>query len=112
MQQIKIMRDVNGSEIPAVYQAAHVDAAVLATSVASSHTVPAGAETLLITATADVWIAFDATAAAPVGAITSGLGPILIPSGVSRLFPIPRVTAISLVTDAAAGGVACLEFFA
>ncbi len=83
----------NGFALPAPD---YVDARVLAAGTEEIHSVPAGADIVVFSATDDFYVNYDATAVAPSGDITDG--------SASELNPVVRdvrgVTSIHLVAPA------------
>jgi hypothetical protein len=76
----------------------YIDARVLASNIAESHSLPAGAKFVVFSATDDFWANYAATAAIPAADITDGTA--------SEFNPITRyvgsgVSAISLIAPRA-----------
>lgn len=89
----------------------HIDARVLAASTAERHTIPTGARYVVFAATVDFYANFgDNTvdAAIPSADVTDGSGSLFNPT--QRRIP-RTATHVSLITDAAGGGVVNMEFY-
>ncbi len=77
----KLFDDADLNKNPAIFipYATYVDARVLAAGVAETHTVPAGANKVIFSATADFYVKVGGTAAVPSADVTDGSGSMLNP---------------------------------
>ena len=93
---------------------ASVNGRAIAANVAESIDIPDLAKLVILTGTVDIFFSMSGTAAVPTDSDAEGQSPC-IPAGVpidSRSFIIPDgSTAISVITNVAAGGVVSAEFF-
>ena len=89
----------------------YIDARVLAQNVAEGHTIPSGATTVFITATAALWINLAGTAAVPSADVTDGSSATLIPAGVVKKLLTAGATTLSMITDDSSGAKVSLEFY-
>lgn len=88
----------------------YIDYRVLAADTHESHTAPTGAEFVRITPVdADLYILIGDTAAVPSADVTDGSGSILVPDGVSRIFPMGAQTTVGL--KSAGTPTVMLEFY-
>lgn len=93
---------VNGPNLFALPAPDYVDVRVLAAGIEETHSVPAGANIVIFSATDDFWVNYDATAVDPSGDVTDGTGSELNPvvreiTGVSTIHVVaPRTTKLSM----------------
>ncbi|MCI0469254.1 MAG: hypothetical protein L0Y62_04225 [Nitrospirae bacterium] len=86
----------------------YVDARILVANVHESHTVPAGAQFVVLIVEANIWIKFGGSAAIPPWDITDGSASILVPAGASG-YALEGATTIGLIADS--NTKVCLQFF-
>lgn len=87
----------------------YVDARVLAANTAESHTVPTGANYVLVTVTGNTWVNVGGTAAVASADVTNGTGSVLVVNTLPRMFALNGATAVGVIAPAIQ--TVCLEFF-
>ena len=95
MKALVLQGDANSANVFGLPFPNHVDARVLAPSVAESHTIPAGARFVLFSADDDFYARFDGTATIPAGDITDGSASEINPT----VRAIDGATTIGLIAE-------------
>ena len=87
----------------------YVDARVLAANTAEVHTVPTGANYVLVTVTGNTWVNVGAAAAVASADVTNGAGSVLVVNTLPRMFALNGAATVGIIAPAIQ--TACLEFY-
>ena len=112
VNDLKQFTDRNGFKYPMPVAPTYVDYRVFGAATAETHTVPAGAKTMIVTALGTITAYVNntgGTAAVPAADVTDGSGSIPCPAGYQRPFNVTAAGTVSIIADAA--GIVALEFY-
>ncbi|MDP2218533.1 MAG: hypothetical protein Q8J68_14745 [Methanolobus sp.] len=106
MKRLIAIRDPNtGNAAIGLNYSDHVDARVLVANVAEVHTIPAGANYVLFSATGDFYVRLGEAAAIPATDVTNGSGSILNP----QLRSVGALTTIGIISPTTC--IVTMEFY-